>query len=340
MLSLESQNEDYVRRLGLNSAIWKSPYWVLAVDDKGHENYMPVGRGVRSSPVCGKHTGFSLCRNVEGHKGVVVNGVDCTNKVVVRHRHLWCHKSSCPVCFIRGWSVRGARSIEGRFVEAQNRGFGKVEHVLVSVSPTDYHLSEGVLRKKCRHVLFERGLVGGCMIFHGYRIDKKRDVLVWSPHYHVLGFIEGGYARCRECFRKWNCLKGCGGFDDRAWQLYQKDGYYVKVFAERHTMFGTAFYQLNHATIRLGVRRFHSVTWFGSCGNRKFKSADVDVKVKCPVCKGEMVRSVYVGKRRIVKDVGHPDYVPWFVDDEFDEDGNPNYVDVVGASVPSASSVG
>jgi len=114
----------------------------------------------------------------------------------------------------------------------------------------------------------------------------------------------------------------------------------VKVFAERHTVFGTAFYHLNHATIRLGVRRFHAVTWFGSCGNRKFKSADVDVKVKCPICKGEMVRSVYVGKRRIVKDVGHPDYVPWFVDDEFDEDGQPNYVDVVDGSVASASSVG
>jgi hypothetical protein len=31
-----------------------------------------------------------------------------------------------------------------------------------------------------------------------------------------------------------------------------------------------------------------------------------------------------------VKDVGSADYVPLFVDDEFDEDGVPNYPDVVG----------
>jgi hypothetical protein len=33
---------------------------------------------------------------------------------------------------------------------------------------------------------------------------------------------------------------------------------------------------------------------------------------------------------RIVKDVGSPDYVPLFVDDEFDESGQPNYVEVGG----------
>ena len=72
--------------------------------------------------------------------------------------------------------------------------------------------------------------IGGCMIFHGYRVDRRRDVLFWSAHYHVLGFVYGGYSRCRECPRKWNCLKDCGGFDDRAWQGFQSDGYFVKVF--------------------------------------------------------------------------------------------------------------
>ena len=330
MALVEAVNKDFARRLRLNSAILKSPYWVLPVDDVGHENYQPVGRGVKRSPFCGRWIGFSVCKNVKEHKGVFVGGVDATGKVVVRHRHMWCHKSSCPVCFIRGWSVRGARSIAGRFVEAEKRGFGKVEHILVSVAVADRDLSEVVMRKKCRKALFSRGVIGGCMIFHGYRIDKKRGVLVWSPHYHCLGFVEGGYGRCRDCERKWNCLKGCGGFDDRAWQSYQKDGYYVKVFAQRKTVFGTAFYQLNHATIRVGVKRFHTVTWFGVCGNRKFKSANVSVAVVCPVCESEMVRSVYVGKRHIVKDVGHVDYVPLFVDDEFDENGEPNYVDVDG----------
>lgn len=325
----EAVKRDFNRRLSLNRVISRSPYWILPVDNCGHSNYQPVGRSVKTSPFCGKHVGFSVCKNVEGHKGVSVGGVDCTGKVVVRHKHIWCRKSSCPVCFIRGWSVRGARNIEGRLIEAVNRGFGDVEHIFVSVPVEDYDFSESVLRAKCRKILFDRGIIGGCMIFHGFRVDKRRDVLHWSAHYHVLGFVVGGYS-CRECPRKWDCLKGCGDFDDRAWQGYQNDGYFVKVFPERVTVFGTAFYQLNHATIRLGVKRFHTVTWFGCCGNRKFKSADLGAEVLCPACHEEMRRCAYVGKRYIVKDVGHVDYVPWFVFDEFDENGNPNFVDVGG----------
>ena len=328
MVSAEVVRRSFAERLRLNSAIVENKYWVLPVDDVGHENYMPVGRGVKSSPVCGRWMSLSVCKNLEEHKGIVVKGIDCTDKVVVRHNHLWCKKSSCPVCFIRGWSVRGARSVEGRLVEAVERGLGKVEHIVVSVPVKDYGLSESVLRRKCRDVLFDRGVIGGCMMFHGYREDRSRGVLAWSPHYHVLGFVLHGYA-CRECERKWNCLKGCGGFDDRVWQAFQKDGYYVKVFAERKTVFGSAHYQLNHATLRLGVKRFHVVTWFGVCGNRKFKSQKLESEVVCPVCGSEMVRSAYVGKRHIVKDVGSPAYVPWFVDDEFGEDGAPNYIEVV-----------
>lgn len=323
-------DRSFSRRLQLNSSIVKNPYFVLPVDDVGHSNYMPVGRGLRTSLFCGKHVGFDVCKNVEGHEGVVVGGADYTSKVAVRHRHMWCHKSSCPVCFIRGWSVRGARSIEGRLNEGVKRGLGKVEHVIVSVAVADRDLSESVLRKKCRNVLIGRGVVGACMIFHGYRRDKERGVLRWSPHYHVLGFILGGYARCRGCKRKWDCLKGCGGFDDRAWLAFQKDGYFVKVLAERETVFGTAFYQLNHATIRIGIKRFHCVTYFGVCGNRKYKSEKSRAESVCPACGDEMVRSAYVGKRHIVKDVGHADYVACFPFDEFDEDGEPNFIDYVG----------
>ena len=43
-----------------------------------------------------------------------------------------------------------------------------------------------------------------------------------------------------------------------------------------------------------------------------------------------MTRSVHVGKGRVVKDVGSPEYLSVFVLPEFDEDGNPNYIDLVG----------
>ena len=206
----------------------------------------------------------------------------------------------------------------------------------MSPSVADHGLSEYVMRKKCRDVLFDRGIVGGCMIFHGYSKGKKR--LPWKPHYHVLGFVLGGYSRCRNCSRKWHCLKGCGGFDDRAWQAFQRDGYYVKVFAEREkshygdkrNIFGTAFYQLHHSTVRLSIKRFHVVTWFGVCGNRKYATPKVKSEVTCPLCGEEMVRSVYVGSRHIVKDVSHPDYEPVLLFNEFGEDGEPNFIDVIG----------
>ena len=330
MKSIEAQNRSFSERLALNHAILQKKYWFLPVDDKGHENYVPVGRGVKSSNLCGLWVGVSVCKNVEGHNGVSVGGVDCTGKVVARHNHLWCHKSSCPACFIRGWSVRGARSIDGRMIEGGKRGFGKVEHVTVSVAVADRDLPESVMRKKCRDALFDRGVTGGCMIFHGYRIDDYRSVLVWSPHYHSESFIEGGFDVCRDCVHAREDCADCSGFKGREVRGYAKDGILVKVHPERKTVFGTAHYLLNHATIRVGIKRFQSVTWFGLCGYRCFGSDEPRVENHCPVCEDEMVKSVYVGKRRIVKDIGSAEYAPWFVDDEFDECGEPNYVEVIG----------
>ena len=101
-------DKSYARRLALNSAISKNLYHRLPVDDVGHENYVPVGRGVPSSDSCGQWRSISLCRNIEGHEGAFLNGEDITGKFVVRNKHFWCKKSLCPRCFIRGWSMRRA----------------------------------------------------------------------------------------------------------------------------------------------------------------------------------------------------------------------------------------
>ena len=230
-------DKSYARRLKLNSSILKNAYWVLPVDDVGHENYEPVGRGIQSSPVCGQHVGISVCKNMEGHKGVSIGGRDCTGKVVVRHKHLWCHRSSCPICFIRGWSVRGARNITSRVEEGVKRGFGKAEHIVVSIHPEDYGLQENVLRKKARSALKARGVIGGCMIFHGYSIDRKRGVLKWRPHYHCIGFIEGGFDYCRGCVHMREDCVSCNGFKGREVREFKNDGIIVKVLAERETVF-------------------------------------------------------------------------------------------------------
>jgi len=305
---------------------------MLPVEDSGHVEFMPVGRGERTSNLCASHRSWLVCYNVEGHKGKFLNGVDCTDKLIVRHGHLWCSKSSCPSCFIRGWSVSQARSIENRFIEGDRRGFGKVEHLMVSVAIADRGLSESVMRRKCRDALKDRGVIGGCMIFHGYRVAKDHEALVWSPHYHCLGYIEDdSFDKCRKCVHKREDCRSCIGFKGREVRGYAKDKILVKVLPERKTVFGTAYYQLNHATIRLGIKRFHVVTWFGICATRKYKSAEVKAKIVCAVCKEEMVKSMYMGKRFIVKDIGHVDYEAVFTFERLDEDGEFNYVPLVGS---------
>ena len=330
------EDKSFSRRLRLNRAILTNKYWRLPVDYSGHENYEPVGRGVESSPFCGKWVGFSVCKNKEGHEGEFLGAQDSTNKVVVRHNHMWCHRSSCPICFARGWSVRGARSIVGRLSEGVKRGFGEVEHIVVSPSIDDRDFPEYILREKCRNALFDRGVLGGCMIFHGYSESKEVGVLVFRPHYHVLGFVEGGFDRCRFCVHSREDCASCYGFKGREVRGFEKDGYLVKVLGKREksyydgkdNVFGTAFYQLNHATIRQGIKRFHVVTWFGCCGNRKFSGEKLMSEAVCPVCGEEMVRAVYMGSKHIAKNVGDVDYESVFVDDEFGENGEPNYVEV------------
>jgi len=148
-------------------------------------------------------------------------------------------------------------------------------------------------------------------------------------------FIKGGFDRCRSCVHVREDCASCDGFKGREVRGYAKDKYLVKVFAEREkshvdgksNVFGTAFYQLNHATVQIGIKRMHVVTWFGVCGNRKYASPKVEVEVTCPVCGDEMKRSVYVGSRPFVKDIGSPNYEAISLRPKFGLDGEPNFID-------------
>jgi hypothetical protein len=329
LASPEVQKRVLLERLALNHGLLSNKYHYFPVDDTGHESYSPVGRGVRSSILCGRYAGVSVCKKVDLHKGVHVHGIDCTGKVLVRLRHIWCNKSSCPVCFLRGWSVREARRLTSRVEEGERLGFGKIEHIVVSVSPLDYNLSGDALKVKTRSALSVRGVTGGAMVFHGFRLDRGGGVLKWGAHFHVLGYIRGGFDVCRDCVHGRDDCAACPQFKGREVREFKKDGYLVKVLAERKTIFGSAHYELNHATIRNGVKRSHVVTYFGVLGYRKLKAPRVRARALCPACLNEMTRSIHVGKRRIVKDIGNAWYVPWFVDDEFDGE-EPNYIDAGG----------
>jgi hypothetical protein len=156
------------------------------------------------------------------------------------------------------------------------------------------------------------------MIFHGHRIDRVRRVLVHSPHYHALGFCD--FDDCRGCVHRLEDCLVCGGFKGRNVRGFGKDRYVVKVHGEREALFGTAFYQLNHASIITGgreFRRFHITTWWGSLAKRHFSSGHAvkPCEPVCPACKegDHMERGFY--DLPIVKDIGSPDYVPWLAAD-------------------------
>lgn len=266
-----------------------------------------VGHGERTSEQCGTFFHFRGCLRTDLHKITTLDGENFTNKVFVRRVHHWCHKPSCPICYKSGWAVRQAGNIDARCEEASKR-FGQVEHIVCSVPSKDYGLSFAYLRQKAVRVLLKRGVIGGCLIFHGFRFDVARQ-WYWSPHFHVLGFILGGYGQCRTCKRKGNCLKGCGGFDDRNyWEGYMKDGWVVKVLGERKTAFGTAWYQLNHSSYDKTKKRFHIATWFGVCSYRKLKVTSEKRKELCPICQHELQDIKYVGEACVIKHKDDPDY--------------------------------
>ena len=291
-----------------------------------------VGNGKVTNEFCGKFLGYKGCLRVENHNKIIFNKhgvpVNCSGKVYIKIVHHYCDKPSCPACYRYGWAVRETCNVELRLAEASKR-FGRVEHIVCSVPSKDYRLSFEVLRRKVTEVLFGCGVFGGVLIFHGFRYDLKKH-WYWSPHFHVLGFIRGGYARCRHC-KGGNCY-ACDGFEGRVYRCYRENGYIVKALEERITVGGTAWYQLHHSTIRVNVKRPHACTWFGVCSYRKLKITVEKHKNLCPICNEETYKVLHYGSRYIAKDRNAPDYVSWLYDDLFDSDGLLNWVEAVSGS--------
>jgi len=259
-------------------------------------DYRLVGNGEVTNPeTCGKHATLKGCPRVDLHDFVDLEGRNFKNKVFVRRIQMSCGKPSCPKCYKYGWAVRQAGRIERRLKEASKR-FGQIEHIICSVPTKDYGLSHKSSRRKVVNMLKDIGVVGGCIIFHGFRYRPHKG-WYWSPHFHILGFILGGYSKCRHC--KGGDCYACGGFDGRAYKLYHKNGYIVRVMGERKTIGGTAWYQLNHASYKVGVKRFHVATWFGNCSYRKLKVTVEMRKELCPICQHELVKIRYVGSKRL-----------------------------------------
>ncbi len=277
-----------------------------------------VGWGEQTSGKCGQFAGFTGCIRTELHNHVGLDGVNYASLVYVHLNFHSCDKPSCPKCFKRGWAVRQAGRIKQRLDEGSKR-YGLVEHIIAPIPPSDFGLSYEVLHAKVLKALKVRGVVGGCLIFHGFRYanyyeSQKRHVpfgWYWSPHFHCLGFIKGGYLRCRNCCKVKASVygkpceevcHGCSGFEAVTREQYKKDGYLAKVLGERITVRGTAYYQLNHASVKVDVERFHVTTWFGCASYRKLKVVYEKEHLLCPICQNECVALRYFGNQLIETD--------------------------------------
>jgi hypothetical protein len=217
-----------------------------------------------------------------------------------------------------------------------------VEHGEVSIKPeVGRAMPFSVLKETSREALAAVGIFDVELVFHGARLDRKRRVLVHSPHFHWVGFVRGGVDVCRNCAHVRADCYDCSCFKGRGIRAFRESGYLVKVFEERRTVIGTLKYILSHSTIRrvrmryrFGVQRFSPITYLGALANRTMKIGRVKAVVGCPLCNNEMQRKVYVGEDRsakhIVKDINSHDYVPIFLDSVSCADGSDAYVDALG----------
>lgn len=264
-----------------------------------------VGHGKQTNDDCGTFKKFMGCLNVEAHNAArwFSQGLK-KDSVFVKPIYHSCDKPTCPKCFKFGWATREAARMEARLQEASKK-FGLVEHIVASVPSKLYGLGLDALRKRAVRVLANREVLGGSLVFHGFRYANRDESAKkgvpfgwrWSPHFHSLGFVGGeGYGRCR-CCKGADCY-ACGGFEGLTRREREKDGWLVRVLEKRKTIGGTAWYELNHCSIRRGSKKSHAATWFGVCSYRKLKlinGKDVGIKHKCPLCGSDLVRVRYLG---------------------------------------------
>lgn len=312
-----------------------------------------VGGGERKDTRCGtfrhrKTKKLRGCLRLKLHAGVKLDGIDYTNKVFVKRVFHSCNRPECPSCGVTGWAVRESMRAERRLLFAYLK-LGKVEHIIVS-PPQDVDWDFKKLKKYVLKAMLRRGIVGGCMIYHHFRyrnsyVARRTGLkLGWfrSPHFHVLGFIKGGYGNCRNCahhpdkvFSFARCMK-CNGFMGNQKRAYgyvdekgaehKGDRVICKVKGERKTVGGTLWYQLSHASLKRGVKKQNVVLWFGECGRNKLKipkGRRPQRDVTCEICGQKLYDIVYLGNyKSLLRFMGVHNESQGFIFDAKDADGN------------------
>jgi hypothetical protein len=305
------------------------------------KRFQRVGTGKQTSDKCGQGLGVKGCTRIELHDHTTFdfNGLPNNHHGMAYLKKIIhsCDKPSCVVCFKKGWATRESGKAEDRF-NAASKTYGMPQHIILSIPQADYGLSYEELKAKTMANLEALGCLGGLLIFHMERYHSKREAEIkggkagWfvALHFHVLGFIDGGYS-CRGCSKSRSECFGCKGFNGVARRLNALEGssgygWIFKVKGERKSIFGTCWYQLNHATIIKNEKRSAVTTWFGVVSTRKLKLKEGDRKKRdvCPICQHELIDLVYIGN-----DTNSPLYQFWVKEWEepfLDSRGMPNWI--------------
>jgi len=303
-----------------------------ALCDLGNNSiFQRVGNGKQTDARCGQFLGFLGCLNVDLHNHSTLDGVNHSNNVYVKRVFHSCDRPECRVCYKRGWATREAGKAESRIKEASKR-FGVAEHLIDSIPKSYYGLSFEKLKANSLKAMRSRHYIGGIMIFHAERYHRSNETFVgekahwfYSPHFHYLGFLDGGYGSCRGCSKPVSECWSCKNFEGLTRRLNVTDGHIVKVKGARKTIFGSLWYQMNHMTLVRGKKRSHTVVWNGVCSYKKLhlKKEDRIKRDVCPICGHDLVPVKYVG-------VGEPDNCQWwlseFEDSYLDECGVPKWI--------------
>jgi hypothetical protein len=307
-----------------------------------------VGHGKITSNKCGSFLGFYGCLRVDLHDLTSLDGQNFKGKAYIKKRFHSCDSPECPVCY-RSWAAREAFAIDYRLKEASKK-FGVIEHFIISTPREEYGLSYERLKANCVKALRSRGVLGSCLVFHPFRYISRDEAhrkgvvfgFRFSPHWHALGFLDGGYSKCRHCTKNVRsyisgagkllesrggmfACAGCGGFESLTRRCYEKDHYIVKVQGARKTVGGTAFYELQHCGFVRGKSRSRVVCWWGvvSYAKLRLKKRERHLDL-CPICQNELVRLKYVGN-------GDPLVESWlkeFCDSLVDEHGSVKWIEV------------
>lgn len=276
-------------RFGLYGAIGYGGYFC---DSRFVSDFPLVGSKLRATnALCGVFSRVKGCKNHLGHVGKVLpegvfgsvglDGLIGEGMAVTFPRAQHCSDPLCPVCCF-DFARRTARRAMGKF-DAFDGVFGMIsDHIAVSVPKHDWSKPFDFLRKQASSCLEMVGVKGGMLMYHPKRWHRQRKIWYFSPHFHCLGYLDGGR------------------FDGlMVREVYVRTEYVVRVFDKRKSILGTLLYQLSHAGIPAG--HVHAVSWFGCCGSRASRESGVSELIRanevedrrkrsvCPVC-GERLK--------------------------------------------------